>query len=250
MTGDSSSGRIPLHVQGIAHRFDRRWVLRGLDLRVNPGEVVAMIGANGAGKTTLLRIAATLLRPLRGRGWVGGASLRERPDRVRTKIGILGHSPALYEDLTPAENLRFALRMQGDPGDPERILSILDEVGLTDFADTRVRRFSTGMRRRVAVGRVLASLPHLLLMDEPYASLDPEGVELVNRTIQSVLEKGGGVLLATHDLHSGAGLRGRVVKLDRGLLKEEDGGQATVGRRDSSRAHADPSSPGVQEQLA
>jgi heme ABC exporter ATP-binding subunit CcmA len=249
MTGDSSFPP-PLKLEGIAHRFGRRWILRGLDLQLDPGQVVAMIGANGAGKTTLLRIAATLLRPLRGRGWVGGASLLENSDRVRTMIGILGHSPALYEDLTPVENLRFCLQMQGDPGDRGRILAILDEVGLTDFAHVRVRRFSTGMRRRVAVGRVLASLPHLLLMDEPYASLDPEGVELVNGTIQRVVDEGGGVLLATHDLRSGAGLTDRVVTLDRGLLREGDGRQPAHGRTDSSPTRADSSSPTTRGQLA
>ena len=210
----------PLELEGVAHRFGRHWVLRGLDLTVASGEAVAIMGANGAGKTTLLRIAATLLRPLRGGGRVRGASLLDEAGMVREWVGTLGHSPALYEDLTPAENLRFALLMRGMEPDPERINSILESVGLADHAATRVRRFSAGMRRRVAVGRVLVSLPALLLMDEPYASLDPSGVELVNDTIRTVLERGGGVLRATHDLHSGAEITTRVLTLDRGRLWE------------------------------
>jgi heme exporter protein A len=208
----------PLKLEGIAHRFGRRWVLRGLDLTLAPGEVVALTGPNGAGKTTLLRIAATLLRPLRGTGSVGGIGLLSDPDRVRERVSVLGHASALYEDLTPVENLRFAFAMQGEESDTERILALLAEVGLAEHTTFRVRRFSAGMRRRVAIARILAFPPHLLLMDEPYASLDPEGVALVNRTIGIVTEAGGGVLLATHDLVSGVGVVGRVVELNGGVI--------------------------------
>jgi heme exporter protein A len=217
-SGRSSTSPPPLELQGIAHRFGKRWVLRGVDLLLDPGEVVAISGANGAGKTTLLRIAATLLRPLRGTGRVGGADLRRGAPAIRGKVGLLGHSPALYEDLTPAENLRFSLLMHGMEAEPRRIRSLLERVGLGDHADTPVRKFSAGMRRRVAVARILASLPELLLMDEPYASLDPEGVALVNATVGKVVAEGGGVLLATHDVHSGAGVVGRALMLEDGVL--------------------------------
>jgi heme ABC exporter ATP-binding subunit CcmA len=210
----------PLELEGVAHRFGRRWVLRGVDRRIASGEVVALVGANGAGKTTLLHIAATLLRPLRGSGRVHGVELLERPDAVRRITGLLGHSPALYEDLTPEENLRFSLRMRGMDASRERVLPILEELGLAEHGATRVRRFSAGMRRRVAIGRILISLPHLLLMDEPYASLDREGVTLVNEMIRRVVRSGGGVLLATHDLESGAEIMDRVLTLDRGRIVE------------------------------
>jgi heme exporter protein A len=207
----------PLELGGVAHRFGRRWILRGLDLRVGSGEVVVVIGANGAGKTTLLRIAATLLRPVRGGGRIGGDDLGSA--RARGRVGLLGHSPGLYEDLTPRENLRFALAMRGEKADAARVAPLLAAVGLSDHADTRVRRFSTGMRRRLSLARILASRPHLLLMDEPYASLDPEGVSLVNDTIRQVAASGGGVLLATHDLRSGEGITQRILKLDEGILR-------------------------------
>jgi heme ABC exporter ATP-binding subunit CcmA len=221
--GQGSTSPPPLELEGIAHRFGRRWVLRGVDLRLAPGEVVAILGANGAGKTTLLRIAATLLRPMRGEGRVGGADLRRAAPSIRAKVGLLGHSPALYEDLTPAENLRFSLLMHGMEAEPARIRPLLENVGLGEHADTPVRKFSAGMRRRVAVARILASLPELLLMDEPYASLDPEGVALVNATIGKVVAEGGGVLLATHDVHSGAGVVDRTLVLEGGVLVEGTG---------------------------
>jgi heme exporter protein A len=221
--GRGPSPLVPLEFQGIAHRFGRRWVLRGVDLEVGPGEVVAILGANGAGKTTLLRIAATLLRPLRGEGRVGGADLRREAPVIREQMAILGHSPALYEDLTPSENLSFSLIMRGMEADAARIREVLEQVGLGEHAHTRVRTFSAGMRRRVAVARILVSLPELLLMDEPYASLDPEGVALVNATIGRVAAAGGGVLLATHDVRSGAAVVGRTLTLENGVLVEESG---------------------------
>jgi len=221
--GTGTATAPPLELEGVAHRFGRRWVLRGLDLGVAPGEVVVLAGANGAGKTTLLRIAATLMRPTRGGGRIRGLDLVRDAAEARALVATLGHSPALYEDLTPEENLRFALMMRGRSAERERIPAILDEVGLTGHATTRVRRFSAGMRRRVALGRILASLPHLLLMDEPYASLDPGGVALVNRAIRTVTDAGGGVLLATHDLVSGADLTDRVLTLERGVFREDRG---------------------------
>lgn len=214
----TSSDRIPLELEGIAHRFGRRWVLRGVDLRIGPGEVVALMGTNGAGKTTLLRIAASLLRPTRGKGRVQGHDLVEAADRIREQVAFLGHSPALYEDLTPEENLLFALRMRGLAAEPASVRAALEEVALQAHATTPVRRFSTGMRRRVALGRILALPPGLLLMDEPYASLDRAGVELVNRIIQGVRTRGGAVLVATHDPRSGAGIADRTLLLERGVL--------------------------------
>lgn len=208
-----------LALSGIAHRFRRRWVLRGVDLEVGAGEVVAMEGPNGAGKTTLIRIASTLLRPLRGEGRVDGMDLLREAAAVRGRIGLMGHAAALYEDLTALENLRFAFRMRGTDGDRETCLRVLARVGLEAHADFAVRAFSSGMRRRLALARILGAEPRLLLMDEPYASLDPGGVELVNAVIGEVVAAGGGVLLATHDLRSGETVTDRVVTLDRGVIQ-------------------------------
>lgn len=207
-----------LEFSGVAHRFGRRWILRGVELALAPGEVVAIAGANGAGKTTLLRIGATLLRPMRGSGRVGELDLVADAGLVRARVAFMGHSPALYEDLTAQENLAFAFRMRGRDADPESLRSALADVGLADHAHSRVRRFSSGMRRRLALARTVIDLPELLLMDEPYASLDPEGVGLVNRIIERVVARGGGVLMATHDLVAGSRVTDRTVTLQDGVI--------------------------------
>jgi heme exporter protein A len=207
-----------IELDRIAHRFGDRWVLRGCSLSVPRGTAVALLGGNGAGKTTLLKIVATLLRATRGDATVFGLDLRREADGVRRHLGMLGHSPALYEDLTAAENIRFACRMLGLVGDPATIAGALERVGLSEHAHSRVRGFSAGMRRRVALGRILVHPPKVLLMDEPYASFDEEGIRLTNDLVRDVLREGGCVLCATHDLPRSREVVTSAVRIADGLL--------------------------------
>lgn len=209
-----------LDLGGVAQRFGGRWVLRGCSLRVERGEMVALLGGNGAGKTTLLRVAATLLRPTRGGGTVLGHCVEKEAGLIRERIGVMGFSPGLYEDLTADENLRFAYKMRGDRPDRTRIAAVLEQVGLTRHAEQRVRGFSSGMRRRVALARILLTSPDLLLLDEPYAALDDEGADLINDVITSVVSRGGAVVAATHDLPRALPVVDRVVRIELGLLEE------------------------------
>jgi heme exporter protein A len=154
----------------------------------------------------------------------------------------MGHSPALYEDLTAAENLEFAFRMKRLRLDTSTIPSALRDVGLEAHARERVRRFSAGMRRRLALARVLAPLPDLLLMDEPYASLDSEGVELVNEGIRRVVAQDGAVVMATHDFTAGGEVTDRVVTLRNGrLVGTRTAGPDDAAPRPSGRASLDVS---------
>jgi heme exporter protein A len=205
-----------LQLAEVARRFERRWALRGVSLRVERGEVLAVVGRNGSGKTTLLRVVATLLRPTRGSGAVYGRDLLREPHAVRPLVGMLGHTNGLYGDLTAAENLRFALRMLGHPADAATIARALDEVGLGREAHERVRTLSAGMQRRLALARLRLKAPLLLLLDEPYSAFDPEGIERVHALLAETRERGGAALLVTHDLARAQPVVDRVMRLEAG----------------------------------
>ena len=189
-----------VHLSGIARRFGRRWVLRGLDLSAERGESIAVMGKNGSGKTTLLRVICTLLRPTRGTGRVFGFDLVNDAADVRTTVGLLGHNAGLYDHLTAAENLQFAMRMRGEPADHGRIAETLEKVELAHEAKELVRGFSSGMRRRLAFARILLARPSLLLLDEPYAAFDASGISLVNAYAREVTAAGGAAIIVTHDI--------------------------------------------------
>ena len=203
---------------GVARRFGRRWALRGVSLEVAPGEVVALVGHNGSGKTTLLRVVSTALRPTLGSGSVFGDDLIADADAVRAHVGVLGHAPGLYQDLTAEENLRFAMRMLGLTVDAGVIARVLDAVGLATEARTRVRGFSAGMVRRLGLARLMLHPPRVLLLDEPFASFDVDGIARVNDFIAARRAAGGAVLVATHDPGKAEHLIDRVMRLESGRL--------------------------------
>jgi heme ABC exporter ATP-binding subunit CcmA len=189
-----------------------------VDLTVERGEVVLVRGPNGAGKSTLLRVIATALSPTYGGGDVLGFDLVRDRERIRAHVELLGHRTRLYEDLTAAENLRFACAMTGT--DAAGVPDALDRVGLGDVADERVRGFSQGMRQRVAVARALLRHPDLLLLDEPYAGLDTSARDAVDEAVDDAKEAGRTVILATHDV-TRASLATRTVVMDGGRLVAE-----------------------------
>lgn len=205
-----------LRLQGLARRFGTRWALRGVSLQVEPGEVIGIVGHNGSGKSTLLRVISTALRPSAGEGWVHGHHLVRDAIEVRRHVGFLAHAPGLYDDLTAAENLIFAARMFGisEGG----VSAALDRVGLTHARDERVRGFSAGMQRRLALARLMMGSPALLLLDEPYNNFDPQGVELVNEVIQESCRRGGSALVVLHDQRQGERVLDRIVEFGRGVV--------------------------------
>src|SRR5689334_7241923 len=191
-------------------------------MRIDQGEVVALMGRNGTGKSTLLRVVAMLLRPSRGQGSVFGFDLVREASAARGLVGLLGHDNGLYEDLTAIENLRFVLRMLGRPSNDAAIMSALSYVGLERAARERVRTFSSGMQRRLAIARLRVHAPPLLLLDEPYNSIDSDGVQLVNDLIASTRRAGGAALVVVHEVDRVAGEATRWARLLEGRVETSD----------------------------
>ncbi len=214
------SDNYAIELSGVARRFGHRWVLRGLDEKVRAGEAVALVGRNGSGKTTLLRILSTTLRPQRGTAKIFGYDVAKQSDEVREHVGLLGHNAGLYDDLTAFENLEFAQRMFGNEPTPNPIHEALERVGLKDHTNERARGFSSGMRRRLSLARVLLRRPKLLLLDEPFASFDVEGIERVYEIVREVVAAGGSAFIATHDLARAQPVIDRVVRIEDGKLHQ------------------------------
>jgi heme exporter protein A len=184
-----------IELSGLVRRFGERVVLRDVTLRLPVGSTLAVLGRNGAGKSTLLRILATLLRPHAGEVSILGEALPRRAFAVRGRIGLLGHEPLLYRDLSGRENLTYHARLHGVAAD--RVSEVLDAVAMGARADEPVRLLSRGMVQRLAVCRAVLHRPRLLLLDEPLANLDPAATGLVAPLIGR--ESGTSRVLTSHD---------------------------------------------------
>jgi heme exporter protein A len=166
-----------LEVEGLARHYGEREALSGVSLSLQRGSTLVVFGPNGAGKTTLLRVLATLLRPHAGSVRVLGSALPGEAWAVRGRLGLLGHEPLLYRQLTARENLRYHARLHGV--DDRRVEELLELVAMDGRSREPLRTLSRGMVQRVAVARCVLHDPELLLLDEPHANLDPAAVELV-----------------------------------------------------------------------
>jgi ABC-type multidrug transport system ATPase subunit len=184
-----------ISIARLTRRFGERTVLREVSVDVPAGATLAVLGRNGAGKTTLLRILATLLRPHGGRVMLLGEELPRRAWAVRGRIGLLGHEPLLYRDLSGRENLRYHARLHGVRG--ERVQELLEAVQMGVRADEPVRLLSRGMVQRLAICRAVLHHPTVLLLDEPRSNLDPAAAELVAPLIGAA--SGATRVVTSHD---------------------------------------------------
>lgn len=232
-SASSPPSALPLGVslQAVEKRFGAFAALRDISLEILPGEFVALLGPNGAGKTTLLRIAALLSNPTRGvvSFSTGPASNRERVSgqavvlRPKQAIGMVAHSTLLYDDLTAAENLTFFAKLYALDNIPSRVASALDDCGLTTRAGSLVRTFSRGMRQRLAIARALLHGPSLLLLDEPAAGLDRQGLAWFGERLTRLKKQGCTVLMSTHARNESLELATRAVALSSGSVERDSG---------------------------
>jgi heme exporter protein A len=195
-----------VRLDGLVRRYGEREALSDVSLSLPAGQTLVVFGPNGAGKTTLLRVLATLLSPHAGEVRVLGSSLPGEAWALRGRVGLLGHEPLLYRELSPRENLRFHARLHGVGVD--RVEELLAAVALSDRADEPLKTLSRGMVQRAAVARATLHDPELLLLDEPRANLDPAASELVEPLIGAGSGPGGARgartrVISSHDPEGG-----------------------------------------------
>ncbi len=208
-----------VHLVRVTRLFDGLAAITQVSLDVGTGESVWLRGSNGSGKSTLLRVIATAISPTYGGGTVLGHDLSRGRAAIRARSELVGHNTRLYDDLTAAENLRFVCDLQGL--DPVGVAPALDRVGLTEVATVRAGNFSQGMRQRLVLARCLVRAPRLLLLDEPYAGLDPDARVVVDDLLAEATAAGRTVLIASHEEPPDR-LVHRTVVMDGGRLTGED----------------------------
>jgi heme exporter protein A len=191
---------------GVWKYFGDYPALRGASLEVSRGACVALIGRNGAGKTTMLRILAGLSKPSKGKISIDG------------RIGYLGHGIGVYDDLSAIENLKLFGQLAGVSNPKESANAALEHVGLARVKDGLAREFSRGMRQRLAIARAFLHHPELLLLDEPFTSLDDRAIAVLQKLLSNARAGGSTIIMSTHQIREAMELASDVALLERGRM--------------------------------
>ena len=221
-----------IEVRDVTRRFGSFTALSHASFVVRSGEILALLGPNGAGKTTASRIIAGILAPTEGEAVVDGLSVREHPNAVRARCGLVTDSPSLYERMTLRQYLTYFARLYDVSSPGPRIAELVELMGLTAVVDTKLAGFSRGMKQKAAIARALVHEPPVLLLDEPATALDPEMTQILRELIVSLRAQHRAILLCTHDLDEAQRISDRVVIVDRGHIVREG---ATDELRSSGR---------------
>ncbi|MGJ0390441.1 amino acid ABC transporter ATP-binding protein [Microbacterium sp. CGR1] len=216
-----------IEVRDLHKSFGDNHVLKGIDLTVDDGEVVAVIGPSGSGKSTLLRCLNKLEEPTSGHVVIDGVDLTDKSvklDEVRQRIGMVFQHFNLFPHMTVLENITLApieLGKLSKAEAKERALALLDRVGLAEKADAKPASLSGGQKQRVAIARALAMDPEIMLFDEATSALDPEMVGEVLQVIRDLASGGMTMVLVTHEMGFAREVSGRTVFMDAGVVVEE-----------------------------
>ncbi|MEN6434411.1 MAG: heme ABC exporter ATP-binding protein CcmA [Anaerolineaceae bacterium] len=208
-----------IEARNLHKRFVHRMVLAGLDFTIQPAEFIMLAGPNGAGKTTLLRLLAGLLKPDEGRILLDGRILDPTSTSQKQVVGFAGHQPLLYADLTAEENLRFYAHLYHLQNIETRITTLFKQLDLEGYRHERVSTFSRGMLQRLSIARVCLHQPRILLLDEPYSSLDTHSAVCLDELLHQMVVDGSSIVMTTHELDHGQNLVDRLDVLVNGHIE-------------------------------
>ena len=227
-----------IEINGLTKSYGRTGVLCGLDLKLDWGEVVTILGSNGSGKTTLINIIGSLTKPDSGTVEVGGIGVRARATFVRRFIGVVTHEHLLYEHLTGYENLRFHADLFGISSADERITIVARQLGVEARLNQLVGILSHGTQKRIAIARALLHDPPLLIMDEPESGLDQEAQGMLEGVVRQLAESGCTVLTTTHNLDKGTAMSRRIAILREGRIVYDEDLKSSTGADGVKKAYA------------
>jgi len=214
-----------IETEDLSKQFGEYWAVNGVTLRVQPGQILALLGQNGAGKTTTVRMLTAILRPTRGWARVAGYDTISAPESVRASVGVLTEQHGLYTRMTANEYLDFFGRVYGlaEVARKRRIQHLLEYFGLASVANQRSGEYSKGMRQKLALARALIHEPPVLLLDEPTSAMDPESARLVRDEIARLRSSQRTIIICTHNLVEAEWLADEVAIIYRGQILASGG---------------------------
>ena len=212
-----------IRVEQLAKRFGRVEAVRGVSFDCPDGQITGLLGPNGAGKSTTLRMLYAALAPDGGRALIDGIDVARDPLAARRSLGVLPHGAGIYPQLTARENVRYFGELHGMRGAAleARVQELVEQLGMTEFADRRAAGFSQGQRTKVALARALVHSPRHLLLDEPTNGLDVMATRALRELIRSLRAAGHCVLFSSHVMQEVAALCDRIVIIDHGVVAAE-----------------------------
>ena len=221
------NGNVLFDIQGLKKNFGEVEVLKGIDQKIEKGEVVVVIGPSGSGKSTFIRCLNLLEKPTAGRILFEGTDICGKETQAnlhREKVGMVFQQFNLFNNLSVLDNITVSLKKvkkMPEEQAKEKALKLLDRVGLTDKADTYPSQLSGGQKQRIAIVRAMALDPDVMLFDEPTSALDPEMVGEVLKVIQELAEEGVTMVVVTHEMGFARKVGTRILFMDDGVIAEE-----------------------------
>jgi ABC-2 type transport system ATP-binding protein len=249
-TEEADMGELAIEVRGLLKKFGAKEAVAGIDLEIGAGSLAGLVGPNGAGKTTSLSMMTGLLRPDGGQVLIKGLNVWADPPAAKAVIGVVPAEARLFERLSGAELLEYAGRLHGLPAGEARSRSaqLLDVLDLTADAKRLVADYSTGMRKKAALGCALIHNPSVLFLDEPLEGVDPVSADVIRRLLARFVGSGSTVLFSSHVMELVEQVCDHVSIIDQGKIVASGTTEQVRGGKTLQRAFIDLVGPRAHDE--